>query len=405
MRIAFVCDNFPLTDNLNGASALNYSHLRVLLRAVPGTPVHLVVLDHYAGLRFEAAKIIAEFGESAITVTRINFGGKTRCKGNKAHLLGWGTRPLHYFYPFLTGEKIAELGAVLRTIGPDLIWTEHLIANLATLASTPRVPVVYGHHDLLWKVASLRNAGKSWKKRLLNHAFRRAELQLIRANAFVAGGSQTELAEIRRVQPAAVTAFLPAAYAPVLPLPLPPVTGIRVVHLGSLAATANRIGLERFLRVCWPPLHGQFPTLECLVIGDLGATPSAALTELLGQPGVRSLGYVPDLTQVLHPYDVFVIPYEHDTGTRTRLPVGLNHNQLLVAHKNACKGIPGLRHLENCLLADSLEEMTALIAQVLAGKIAPQPIAGRGRQFFEEAFTVEGQLPRLKSFLSGIFGG
>jgi hypothetical protein len=99
-----------------------------------------------------------------------------------------------------------------------------------------------------------------------------------------------------------------------------------------------------------------------------------------------------------------VIPYEHDTGTRTRLPVALNHNQLLVAHKNACRGIAGLKHLENCLLADSREEMTTLITQVLAGKIDHQPIADRGKQFFEEAFTVEGQLPRLKSFLSGIIG-
>jgi len=405
MRIAFVCDNFPLTDNLNGASSLNYSHLRLLLRAAPGTPVHLVVLNHYGGFRFEAAKITAEFGEAAITVTLIDFGGETRCKGRKAHLLGRGTRPLRYFYPFLTEEKIEELGAVLGAIGPDLIWTEHLVANLAVMELTPQVPVVYGHHDFLWKVARLRNAAQSWKKRLLNHLFRQAELRLIRANAFVSGGSQTELAEIRRVQPAAVTAFLPASYAPVPLPPVHPAGGIRIVHLGTLTATANRIGLERFLRVCWPPLRGQFPALECLVIGDLGGTPSAALTGLLGQPGVHTLGYVPVLTQVLHPYDVFVIPYEHDTGTRTRLPVALNYNQLLVAHQNACKGIAGLEHRVNCLLAGSLEEMTALITQVLAGKIDPQPIADRGRQLFEEAFTVEGQLPRLKSFLSGIFGG
>lgn len=404
MRIAFICDNLPLTDNLNGAAALNYSHLRVLLGAVPGTPVHLVVLNHYAGFRFEAAKVTAEFGEAAITVTLIDFGGNSHRKGSKAHLLGRGTRPLRYFYPFLTDGKIKELGEVLRAIGPDLIWTEHLVANLAVMALTPKVPVVYGHHDFLWKIARLRNAGKSLKKRLLNHLFRRAELQLVRANLFVAGGSQTELAEIRRVQPAAVTAFLPAAYAsvPGAPPQVSPAAGIRVVHLGTLTATANRIGLERFLRVCWPSLQKQFPKLECLVVGDLGPALPAGLARLLQQPQVQALGYVADLSEALRPYDIFVVPYEFDTGTRTRIPVALNYRQVLVSTRRGSAGMNGLVSGKNCILADSLEEMVEAIARLVEGKTDRVAIAEQGRKLFDAVFTARGQYAEMVKFLHHI---
>jgi hypothetical protein len=171
-----------------------------------------------------------------------------------------------------------------------------------------------------------------------------------------------------------------------------------------MAAIANRIGLERFLTICWPSLHAQFPDIKFILIGDMGSAVSEGLRPLLLQPNLQSLGFVPDLPEVMRPYDLFIIPYEFDTGTRTRLPLALNYKQLLVVHKNACRGIDGLKHMENCLMANSLEEMTSLIGDVLSGRIDYKPIADRGKMLFGQAFTVEGQLTRMKTFLSAIFG-
>jgi hypothetical protein len=394
----------PLTGNLNGAAALSYSHLRGLIMALPEASFHLVVLKQHTASKFNAKEITTEFSHVTIAVTEISFTEQAGSRGRKKQLFASGISPLLYFYPFLIPGKLRELQSVLDNLKPDVIWTEHLLPNLAVRLVKTSAPVVYGHHDFLWKVIGLRQSDGGWKKKLLNQVRKRAESRLIRANEFFAGGSQTELDEIRRLCPGAATAFLPAAYVPVPASPVPRqwLPPVRLVHLGTMSATANRVGLERFLQVCWPTLQDRHPGLAFKVIGDLRPVTDSPLAERLRQPGIECLGFVEDLTTVLRAGDIFVIPYEFDTGTRTRLPLALNYKQLLVAHKNACRGIAGLESMKNCILVDSLEEMTSVLIQVLRGEIDCVTIAENGHNLFLEEFTVNGQLPRMGRFLKEV---
>ncbi len=83
----------PLTGNLNGAAALNYSHLRGLLRALPDASFHLVVLEQHAAYTFDASQITAEFSNTPVAVTRISFGEEATRKVSKRQLLGAGLSP------------------------------------------------------------------------------------------------------------------------------------------------------------------------------------------------------------------------------------------------------------------------------------------------------------------------
>jgi glycosyltransferase involved in cell wall biosynthesis len=142
---------------------------------------------------------------------------------------------------------------------------------------------------------------------------------------------------------------------------------------------------------------------ELLVIGNLQAGNIDTIREQMHHPNIKALGFIPDLSNVMRPYDIHVIPYEYNTGTRTRLPVALNYNQVLISTRKAVEAFAGLEHMHNCILVDSLEEMAEYVRAVYEGKIQYKQIADNGRKFFEQEFTVGGQKNRLKNFLDKIY--
>ncbi len=411
MKVLFVSDDAPMSGNCNGAASYKFSHLQLLLESLPGADFTLLSLisraaspaagkdpagadeleKYYPGRRFK--RISLDLTKHPASAFR-----------RRKNLISSSFHRLSFFFPLASRQNIFLLGKMIGDEKPDLIWTEQLFENFLVQKTKTGIPVVYSQTDFIWKIRKLRQQDMGAGKKLMTRLFRYAETDLIRQNQYIVSGSRSELEEAGKINPGVIAAYLPTAYAPVEKLSHPENLTPAVIHLGTLKATANRVGLMRFLTVCWTPLKKSWPEAQLVVIGSMEADSLSQLKPLLQQEGVSSLGFVADLEAVLKPYDIHVIPYEFDTGTRTRLSLALNYNQLLVAHRNACRGIDGLRHMENCLLAGSLEEMTSLITEVLAGKTDYKPIADRGRLLFDQAFTVEGQLPRMKSFLSAIFG-
>jgi hypothetical protein len=400
-----------LSANLHGLASYKFSHARLLLAHYPQAHFTFLTLHtgNYPGILRGETPTQDELDSCCPgrTITRrwLDLTQQPASRGERQrNLLLPAFGRLAYFYPLASHGNVERLGEMIREAAPDLIWTEHLVENYLVLRTNPTAPVVYSQHDFLWKIRRLRQSGFNLKKTLLNRLFRQSERALIRRNRYLVSGSLSEIEEVRAWQPRMQVAFLPTAYDQLAVGPRPRPFVPRLIHLGTLSATANRVGLQRFIEVCWPALKQRLPGLQLHVVGSLNARNIDALKMLLEQDGIHPHGFVADLSGVLLPYDIHIIPYEFDTGTRTRLPVALNHNQLLVAHRNASRGMAGLRHGENCLLAGSLGEMTALIEQVLTGRIDYQPIADAGKQFFEEEFTLASQLPRMKFFLSAIFG-
>jgi hypothetical protein len=393
----FVCSNHPLSANNTGASALNFSHLSLLRRCFPQSECKVIVLDHLPGTPFYADDLPAPGKTLPIEILPLPAG---KAPDGYAAWLKPGYGLMQYFFPFATRQNLLAFRESARGWAPDLIWSEDLVANYFSLSLGSEVPVVYGHHDSRWKISLLKNK-PTFRNRLKIFLMRRLEEGIIRRNAFLVGGSASELHAYAAAHPWQVHAYLPSTYEPVAlkgaGAALP-----HVVHLGTMHANANRIGLERFLEVCWPAVRRSNDAVRLSVIGDLSAA-GPALKTLLKQDHVDCTGFVADLGTVMRPYDIHVIPYEHDTGgTRTRLPLALNYNQLLIAHRNACRGITGLVHRENCLLAGSLPELTELILAAVAGTIDRNQIADQGKQLFAREFTVQGQQDRMKSFVSAI---
>lgn len=403
--ILFVCEDMSLSSNHTGASALTFSHLCLLAQCVPQAKFVILKLNYRDKEEKPADDLNINPLLASAQVIRLDLITNRRSSASrKKQIWRKGEGKLEYFYDYLNESSLLKIKKVLQEVQPDLIWAEHLISNYLVLQLAGSIPVVYSHHDFTWKINALRRKKGDWKRWILVRLMKNAEERLLGRVRHLVSGSGSELQQLVCKNPALHAGYFPTTYPSVNPV-LSPAPKPNIVHLGTLLATANRIGLERFLQVCWPELAASDAHLTLSVIGKLEGEGNAGLQALLDQPRIRCLGFVADLTSVLRPYDIHVIPYEYDTGTRTRLPVALNYNQLLIAHKNACRGIEGLKHGENCLLAESLEEMTELIREVLQGRIDYKRIADQGKQLFGEQFTVEGQKKRMESFLSAIIEG
>jgi glycosyltransferase involved in cell wall biosynthesis len=258
-------------------------------------------------------------------------------------------------------------------------------------AQQNRVPVVYVHHDWLYRIKALRN------HRAINPWQQAVEEQLVRSVSAVVCGSKPECAEIAQAGGRQVY-YLPVSYEPVTvdlegAEDKPP----RLVHLGGMGTTANREGLLAFSERVWPTL--KISGVEFEVIGDTTGAP-AALQEHLRT--VKCIGFIKDLTTGLRPFDIHVIPWEYSTGQRTRLPVAFNHAQVVVATRAAVACYPEARDRENCRLVDRLEDMVPVITELLADPGERSRLGRAARATFEKHFTRAALLPKYVEVLSAI---
>ena len=293
-------------------------------------------------------------------------------------------------FPLLRTVAHAEFKRLLRQTRPDFIFAQHLWpAQVAVLQK--EVPVIFSHHDWLFRIKALRS------RQAESEAMRQMEERVARQAAAVTSGSAVECQQLRDIGCANV-AYIPVAYKPAEldldTLPDEP----RLVHFGGLATTATRVGLERFAALVWPHIR---PKPLFYAVGDIS---SAALSPTLPQflSEVVCTGHVTDWPTVLRPYDLHLIPWEHSTGQRTRLPVAFNFGQVVVAARPGIAGYPEAQDGLNCRLVDRLEEMAPVISELLADPAQRLRLGRAARETFMDSFTRPGLLPRYQTLIERV---
>ena len=292
--------------------------------------------------------------------------------------------------PIYRTTALRQLNQLIRRHRPDCIWANHFApAQLSALQR--RIPFVYSHHDWLYKIKAMR-IGCSVNARL-----RAAEERVSMAAAAVVSGSVVECEHLRKLR-CNNTHYIPVAYQPVpLKLNQSNSDSPRLVHLGGLSTTANQRGLERFFDVVWPALWPNQPNIE--LIGDVDSCPPGLLTHLAH---AKCHGYVADLGSVLRPYDLFVIPWEHSTGQRTKLPLAFNFAQVVISTQAAVACFPEAVDGENCRLVEGLDEMADVIKELLHDLPQRERLGRAARQTFETSFTRQALLPQYQRVVASV---
>jgi glycosyltransferase involved in cell wall biosynthesis len=410
-RLLFIVNCLPLDPNYSGAAARfaqNFAAVRTLCDEVHVVRVHNRETIQPM-LEFEAGSLPARTGiESADSWSELDQETDSRPHNRLSALKRSIFDPVSFQFPGVNALA-APLGGAIAEIKPDLIWVEgtDLAAAVSRLPVT--TPWIFSNHDLLYRVRQIRYGVKSGRDQWLVKACRRAEIRTVRAATCVLTGSESDrqrLAEMNcravRVIPVAYdadSALLPTAQVP---------KDLRLVHLGSLETTANRIGLESYMRKAHSSVvdacreRGIEPQLW--IIGDASRL-KEPLTGLLKRSDTFLKNFVPDLSTVLRPFDLSILPYEHDTGYRTKLPLLLKHSQIVVATRAAVMGTQ-TRDLEAvCVILDRLEEFPGAIARLAADHDYRQRLGRAARAHFERHFTAEATLGEYRELLDSIATG
>jgi len=324
-----------------------------------------------------------------------------RASAPLTHFLRGIRDPGAYLFPDITPSVLESFERLVSESGVDLIWAENLFPGLLATRAQVAVPVVFSHHDRIFRL--FRNWGTNtefgWRRRFVSWTGERLEKRVIRSASACASGSVVEARDLGRLNGGPV-AYLPTTYAAspwdtTAKIP----QAARIVHLGGMNTIANRGGLARFLAVAWPRLRsGNGKAPEFWVVGNLAGA-SETLRADLASSGAVMTGFVRDLAEVLRPGDIHVVPWEHATGTRTRIPVILRHGQVLLSTRAAAACLPELRDGEDCVLVDDLTAMAEEIRILAKDREKRARLARAARISFERHFVREAVQPRFDAFL------
>lgn len=407
LRCLFLMEDHPLTQDADGGGpVLMYSHLELFAHS--GARIDLVLVrrdrsslgfERYTQADPKTWDRVRGWCESH-QVFRIPIAAPRRSAPLTHFLLGVRD-PLAYLYSDITPAVLAHFERLVSVCDPDLIWAENLLPGVLATRAQSTLPVVFSHHDRIWKLARLweTKAAPGARGLFASWTGERLERDVIRAASSCASGSAVEGRELGRLNGGTVV-YLPTTY----PLPRNGVPAEipetpRVVHLGGMKTIANRGGLARFLEVAWPLLqNGPGAAPDLWVIGDLTGASDSFRADLASSGAVVT-GFVRDLSEVLRPGDIHIVPWEHATGTRTRIPVILRHGQVLLSTRAAASCLPELRDGEDCVLVDDLTAMADQVRILAKDREKRARIAQAARRSFERHFVREAVQPRFNAFL------
>jgi len=394
-KILFIANAEKISPNSNGGGAVLFSHLE-LLHAL-GYDIVLLAVIWSESYTFETS----DYNEVQHFVSEIVSyqADEGKFKGTFDRLYDAVFNPVEFEYRFVNSNNQNYLQQIVQEKSIDLVWCEWRWAAIWAMTTPLNIPKLYSHHDWEYKLALLRKK-PTLKKKFHTYQKKRVEMQLVKQMTACISGSQTETDEIQQISKKKAL-YLPTTYESLTPK-LQPQISPSIVHLGGMGTTANRIGLERFIDICWKPIKLAIPEIELIVVGSIKhAQPS--LQAKLEDSQIQTVGFVKDLGTVLRPKDIHIIPWEHNTGTRTRIPVALNYKQALVTMRASAKCYSEVTQ-ENAILCEDLEQMKEAIIHLYSDAEKLHLLASKGKQTFVENYTLKSQLKRLKTFLNPIIG-
>lgn len=394
-RVLFITEGVPIAANYSGASARYIQNYRALHEL--GHEIRLVRIDDSPTLNVtheaEAKGLVTSPPASFDEIYQQGQPPKNRWK-----ILTQLMQPLQHYFPERK-DTAALITRHLAEFSPDFLWVEGTPLAIALLHTRTRLKWVYSHTDTIHHLYAIRNRLSTPMQWLQWYTLRRAERTVFRRAPLFVTGSTSVAAWVSRLR-SKPTRVIPITYDPIPPSSAPFAQTPRIVHLGSLETTANRSGLEGYLRKAHPRVRSGC-SVELRIIGDASRV-KPPLSDLLQEAGATLTGYALDLALALRPGDLAILPYEHDTGYRTKLPLLLAYGQVVISTRAAVAGsmLPGLE--KACLIVDRVEDFAEVIIQLAGDQSRRMILSTAARQFFESHFTHLCVLDKYRTLLEDL---
>jgi glycosyltransferase involved in cell wall biosynthesis len=289
-------------------------------------------------------------------------------------------------------ERIQELLPEIDAIHIGILPLMALI-DVAAL----RVPLVLDAHNvehlLLQQRATIE---PSWPRR---HLLRRQvpklkafEQQACSVADCVLACSRDDARELARLTPAVSLAIVPNGVDVEIhrPAPAAPVHPARLVFVGGMNWFPNRDGVQWFLDEIFPRILDARADAEFVLVGKADGVRVAPRIAA----NVHLLGFVEDLTPVIHAAAIYIVPLRAGSGTRLKVLEAMAYGMPIVTTRRGAEGItlaPG----DEALFADGAEDFAEAVVRLIGNPAQAGRLGMAARKKAEQVYdwnVIAGQL-------------
>jgi glycosyltransferase involved in cell wall biosynthesis len=387
MRILQLCYNFAPRKTARSGGELRYwQNLASLVEL--GYQVDLVLFAANDEPQDDVRKL-------ASSITRIDPTDQSisRLESWKSLLFDEDARL--FFFPESRGYQ-EQVRSLVDKLSPDLIWADWIGSmNLIPY----HLPVVYSHHDFLFKIKAVRNIvhnrNVSWADGVRLKKLEALERELCKRASFIVCVSHSEHVQLSESMPN-------SCYIPIVgPTIEPPVNHAakgRIFLFGSGGNTATRFSRRHLRREIWPMLEKSKPDVEWHVVGR--PEPKATDDWRWVEQNFRLHGFVEDLAGVFQVGDASLIPYQEDTGFRTKFVTAAGYGVINIGYEQTFRCAPEFTNGEDCLVASTLSDMVATLKSYAGDAALRRRLGQASRDLYERQFSFEAQLNKYERVIT-----
>jgi glycosyltransferase involved in cell wall biosynthesis len=346
-----------------------------------------------------STKKVALFGASEVQIDEIQLS-KSFSHNFPHRIKRLLTNLTNYYYPFVNKKNTLFLENYIHTLDVNLIWAQWSYPGLLCSKLKVKNPIFYVHHDWQYKLVEYKKK-KSLKRTFYKNAIKKIEKTFIKKFTAVICLSYSDYKMLEKEN-------IPALYLPITYDSNPIETKKEqrekpvLVHLGNLNTTANRVGLEEFIQFSWKEIKRKYPTIKLEIIGREVKNNIQFMDVLKKDPNIDYFDFVEDLDAIIHPYDIHIIPWNYNTGTRTRVPLIFKHKQCLLAMQKGVENINDVKHLENSILAKSWGSYTENIIEAIENHTLRKEISESGYETYKRIYLHNSQKKNLDQFITSL---
>lgn len=381
MRILYLCPYAPSSTATGGGPVFGWQNIAAISEL--GHEIHLV------------ATTTSEIPEDV----RARVASVTHCVPIAP---GWRTvdrliarifRSETLAFQFPDWEGISpQVEAALSRIRPDLVFADW-IGSLQHLPRDFGGPTVYAHHDFIHQLLRVRaRAGRLRLRRpdiLSRSRLERIETSLVRRASRVISVSASD-------RPVFDSAGVECRYVPIVGAPIPrtersPSPLPRAVLLGRSNTAMNATRRNLRTRI-WPLLEPNLRSrIEWHQIGEIPGHPTKDWHWVAENFVVH--GFKPDLSEVLRPGDLCLVPYADDTGFRAKFVTAAAHGMVNIGYERTFECAEEFTPGYDCLAARSDEHFAALLRDWVSNPELRERMSESARLTYEERFSIASVLP------------
>lgn len=292
---------------------------------------------------------------------------RSRMARVRAHLSALVTGAPYTYWEYRDARFRSNLERELAQFPPDLIHFDSLDLY-GWRKGLPGVPVTCTHHSIESELLRMRadhveSPSLSWYLRRQGDLVERLERDVCPEFAVNVMMSAVDGDRLRALAPKARTMVVPNGVDAGFFVPRPDIPAVadRVAFLGPTYMFPNRDAVQFFLGEVWALVRKSRPNATFTLIGkvsdDLRRTFEA-------EPGVRCLGFVPDIRPPMAEAACCVVPIRVGGGTRLKILDAWAMGKAVVSTTVGCEGLETVDG-ENILIRDSPEEFAAAVVAVL----------------------------------------